>query len=370
MLQAKPNNIVLTGGHAATTAVAFTEEIKSQSKNWKIYWIGVKNAIEGKKMATLESEVLPRLGVKFLPITTGRLQRKFTIWTIPSLMKIPCGFAQSVYFLLKIKPKVILSFGGFASFPVVMAAKLLRIPVVLHEQTSVAGRANLLSAKFASKITLSREQSLKYFPNEKCVITGNPVMKDIKKVKPKLKLGNPPIIFITGGSRGSQIINSTFEEILKPVLAKYKVIHQTGGLDYLKFSDIKQKLPQALRDNYDVFVRVNPLEVSEIFSKCDVIVSRAGANTVSEIMTIKRPAILIPLSISYMQEQMENAKIAREWGIAKIISQDKLTPLKLLSEIEDSINHFADIIEKIKSKESPDVNASKKILSLISTYMK
>ena len=106
MLQAKPNNIVLTGGHAATTAVAFTEEIKSQSKNWKIYWIGVKNAIEGKKMATLESEVLPRLGVKFLPITTGRLQRKFTIWTIPSLMKIPCGFAQSVYFLLKIKPKV------------------------------------------------------------------------------------------------------------------------------------------------------------------------------------------------------------------------------------------------------------------------
>ena len=130
--------MVFTGGHAATTAVAVVEEIKDEGKEWKLYWIGVKNAIEGKKVITLESEVLPRLGVKFIPITTGRLQRKFTFYTIPSLLKIPVGFVQSFYYLLKIKPKAVLSFGGFASFPVVFNSRLLGIPVIVHEQTSVA----------------------------------------------------------------------------------------------------------------------------------------------------------------------------------------------------------------------------------------
>lgn len=370
MLQVSANELVLTGGHAATTAVAVIQEIKSQNKSWKIYWIGVKNAIEGRNMKTLESEALPSLGVKFLPLTTGRIQRRFTLWTIPSLMKIPIGFIQSFYYLLSIKPKAVLSFGGFASYPVVFAAKLLGIPVIIHEQTSIAGRANLASARFASKITLSRRESLKYFPKEKCVITGNPVMHEIEKVKPKNKISTPPVIFITGGSRGSQNINLVVEQTLRYLLSKYKVIHQTGGLDYLKFSDIKQKLPQALRDNYEVFVRVNPLNISKIYSECDVVVARAGANTVSEIMTIKRPAILIPLPISYRNEQMENANIAKSFGIAKIIPQDKLTTKNLSSEIEESIINFSKIIDGIKFKKSPDSEASKKLVSILGDYMK
>lgn len=218
MLYKKENRLILTGGHAATTAIAVVEEIKSQGKDWKLYWIGVKNAIEGKKMVTLESEALPRLGVKFLPLVAGRLQRRFTIWTIPSILKIPFGFIESLYYLLKIRPRAVLSFGGFASFPVVFNAKLLGIPVVLHEQTSAAGRSNLLSAKFASVIAISRKQSSKYFPSGKCVLTGNPVMKQVAKVKVKLKHSNPPVIFITGGSRGSQSINSAVEKILRSLL--------------------------------------------------------------------------------------------------------------------------------------------------------
>jgi len=99
--------VVLTGGHAATTAVAIIEEIKSEGLGWELYWIGVKNAIEGKKLTTLESEVLPGLGVKFLPLTTGRVQRRFTVWTIPSLLKIPVGIIQAFYYLIKIKPRVL-----------------------------------------------------------------------------------------------------------------------------------------------------------------------------------------------------------------------------------------------------------------------
>ncbi len=366
----KNNNIVLTGGHAATTAVAVVQEINSAGLNWKLYWIGVKNAIEGKKVMTLESEVLPRLGVKFLPLTTGRLQRRFTLWTIPSMLKIPIGIFQAFFYLIKIKPSAVLSFGGFASFPVVINAKLLGIPVVIHEQTSAAGRSNLLSAKFASMIALSRKESVKYYPSNKCKLTGNPVIKEITKVKSKSKIGNPPVIFITCGSRGSQKINGVLEVILKKLLSKYALIHQTGGLDYLKFSDIKQKLPQALRNNYEVFVRVNPLEISNIYQKCDIVIARAGANTVSEIMTVKRPAILIPLSISFMNEQMKNAKIAGDWGVAKIIPQEILTPEILFKNIENLIDNYSIIVEKIKNKESPDIGASKKLLSILRGYVK
>lgn len=362
--------VVLTGGHAATTAVAVTEEIKSEGLNWDLYWIGVKNAIEGRKIVTLESEVLPRLGVKFFPLTTGRLQRRFTVWTIPSILKIPIGILQAFYYLVKIKPGVILSFGGFAAFPVVLDAKLLGIPVVIHEQTSAVGRSNLFTAKFASVIAISRIESKKYYPSKKCELTGNPVMKEITKVRPKSKLGTPPVIFITGGSRGSQKINEAVEKILKRLLSKYKLIHQTGGLDYLKFSAIKQKLPQALRDNYDVFVRVNPLTVHKIYQKSDIVVARAGANTVSEIMTVRRPAILIPLPISYLDEQTKNAKIAMDLGVAKIIPQAFLTPENLLKNIEDSLKDYSFIMEKIKQKESPDMGASRKLLQILRKYLK
>ena len=322
----KKFKVVLTGGHAATTAVAVVQEIKSEKLDWDLTWIGVKNAIEGKKIVTLESEVLPQLGVKFMPLTAGRVQRRFTIWTIPSILKIPIGIVQAFYYLAKIRPGVVLSFGGFAAYPVVVNAKLLGIPVVIHEQTSVAGRSNILSIKFASQIAISRISSKKYYPSDKCILTGNPVMKEITKVKPKMELGNLPVIFVTGGSRGSQSINRAVEPILKKLLSKYKVIHQAGGLDYLKFSDIKQKLPQALRNNYDVFIRVNPLEVYKTYRESDVVVARAGANTVSEIMTVKRPAILIPLSISFMDEQTRNAEVAKNLGYCQNNSPKNTNP--------------------------------------------
>jgi UDP-N-acetylglucosamine--N-acetylmuramyl-(pentapeptide) pyrophosphoryl-undecaprenol N-acetylglucosamine transferase len=195
-------------------------------------------------------------------------------------------------------------------------------------------------------------------------------MKEIKKVKVRSVIGSPPVIFITGGSRGSQSINNAVELILRPLLSKYRIFHQTGGLDYLKFSDIKQKLPVALRKNYEVFLRVNPMAVSRFFQRADILVSRAGANTVSEILTIKRPSILIPLPISYLDEQTLNAKIAEEWGIAKIIPQNELTAEKLTDTIEKITENYSKIVNKVKLKQSPDTNASKNLVSLVSQYLK
>ena len=171
----------MTGGHAATTAIAVVEEIKkTKSLNGaQIYFVGSRFAMEGFKIETLEYKVLPKVGVNFYPIVTGRLQTKFTRYTLVSLLKIPLGFLHAFYILLKVRPLVTLTFGGFASFPVVFWSFVFRIPVVVHEQTIAVGRATIFSSIFAEKILLARNESLKYFPRRKCVVTGNPIMKEI-----------------------------------------------------------------------------------------------------------------------------------------------------------------------------------------------
>src|SRR5260221_10516561 len=150
-------NILLTGGHAGTTALSVIEEFQSRedTRDWKIFWIGAQHAVEGKKTPTLESQILPKLGITSYSIIMGRLQRKFTRYTLASLIKIPFGFIHALYLLKKIKPQVILSFGGFAAYPVVVVGSLLKIPVVIHDQTAAAGRANMFSARFAKKVAIS-----------------------------------------------------------------------------------------------------------------------------------------------------------------------------------------------------------------------
>jgi len=201
--------ILLTGGHAATTGIAVIEEIRKTEKlkDSKIYWLGAQTAMEGSKISTLESRVFPRIGVQFIPIIAGKIQTKFTRHTIPSILKIPVGFIQAFWYLVKIRPNVVLSFGGYSSFPVVFWSWVFRIPVILHEQTVAAGRASISSSPFATKIALARSESLSYFPKNKSVITGNPLMSNVLKVKPRKYLGNPPTILIIGGSRGSNFIN-------------------------------------------------------------------------------------------------------------------------------------------------------------------
>jgi len=360
--------IVLTGGHAATTALAVVEELAKRGVRgdfWDIYWIGVRRAVEGKKVPTLEAAVFPKMGVSFHPIFTGRLQRKFSFWTIPSLIKIPLGFFHALILLLKIRPQIILSFGGFAAFPVVLAGWFLRIPIVIHEQTAAVGRANRFSAPFARKIAVARSGSIKFFPRKKCVLTGNPVLPEIVEVPPKEKPGEPPTIYITGGSRGAQPINELIEVILKELLKKFIVIHHTGFLDFKKFERLKNSLPQDLRKNYEVYPVIDPTEIDGVYRRADIIISRAGANTVSEIMLVKRPAILIPLPFSFQNEQTKNARLAERQGIARVLKQEELTAARLLKEIGQIHREWEKIVAAVKDKASPDAKAAFKLVDII-----
>ena len=362
-------NIVLTGGHARSTAYATVCEIQKRKKDWKLHFVGSKTALEGTNIPTLEMKTFPKLGVKFVPIISGRVQRKFTIWTIPSLAKIPFGFVHAIYILFKLKPRIIISFGGYSAFPMVVIGSVFRIPIIIHEQTSVVGRANKHSSFFASKIAISRESSRSYFPKDKIVLTGNPVSGGIMAIKPKKVIGKPPTIFVTGGQTGSVKINSVIEEIINKLLEEFELIHQVGSFQYDKFVRLREGLPTELKRRYEVHSIINPKDWPSYVKKADIIISRAGANIISEILVSKRPSILIPLPLAYLDEQRKNADYAKQFGVAEIIEQDELTAAKLLGKVNHLKSKWNSIINKVVKKESPDVKAASALVDLIEEIM-
>lgn len=362
----KQVKILLTGGHAGSTAYAFIQELRSVRKTkWEISWIGASLAMEGSRVPTYEKVVFPKIGVKYYPIFTGRLQRTFTFWTIVSLLKIPLGFLHGIILVSKLKPEITLSFGGYSSFPVVFASKLLGIPVIIHEQTQEVGRANKYSGIFADKIALARYESRKYFDRRRCVVVGNPISKEVKSVKPKNKMNHPPVVLVTGGSRGSVAINNLINNSLIEILKDFKLIHQVGFLQYGEFKEKKKALPKSLRMRYELFPFKEPWEWYKYLKKSDIIISRSGANTVSELLIIKRPTILIPLSISFLDEQKRNAQMAKKFGIARIINQNKATKTLLIKELSNIKNNYSTIVAEVAHKKSPDENSSKKLVELV-----
>lgn len=363
--------IVITGGHLAP-ALAVIEELKN-NKDWEIFYLGRKYSFEGEKVSSVESKIIPSLGVKFIPITTGRLQRRFSRYTIPSLLKIPIGFFQSFCYLLKIRPKAICSFGGYISVPVVFAGWILRIPILTHEQTTVFGLASKINSIFATKIAVSFPESLKYFPKNKVVLTGNPIRGEIFKVeraKWEVESGKP-ITYVTGGNQGAKIINRAVLEILPKLLEKYTVIHQCGDLDYkdLKFEIENLKLEQ--RENYILIPYVGPEDIGWVLNNADLIISRAGANIVSELAALGKPALFIPIPWSYADEQTKNAQMLVEAGTGEILPQDELSGETLLTKIETMMTN----LEKYKKNASRAkalvrLDATQKIIQGINELIK
>lgn len=362
--------IVLTGGHAGATAFVLVDEIRIQKKPWQVYWIGPKSSFEGRYVPTLASMYFPRYGIRSFEIFSGRIQRKFSPWTIPSLAKIPLGFVHAFLLLLKLKPDIILSLGGFSAFPVVFAGFLLGIPVLIHEQTATAGRANIFSAHFAKKIFISRETSKKYFPREKLVLTGNPVPKDIVKNKIQNELPKFPVIFVTGGQSGSFTINEELEKVLEVLLKKFSIIHLTGLVQEEKFKRIRENLNKNLKRRYKVFGIVDPKIFNKFFNQAHIVISRAGANTVSKIVVAKKASILIPIPFSFLGEQQKNALFAKKFAHARVIRQDLFTSARLLKELEYLVRNWRKISRDVSWKKNPDLSAAETIVGEIEKNLK
>ncbi|MDO8503155.1 MAG: UDP-N-acetylglucosamine--N-acetylmuramyl-(pentapeptide) pyrophosphoryl-undecaprenol N-acetylglucosamine transferase [bacterium] len=358
--------IVITGGHL-TPAFAVLELLKA--KGWKIYWFGEKKAVSGEKVKTLEYKVIPEHGIPFYSITSAKLRRSAKLKSLLFLWKIPFGFFQSLSLLVGIKPDVLLSFGGYLSVPVVLAAWILRTPVILHEQTASPGLANKLVARFATKVAISFPGTQTAFPKSKVVLTGNPIRKSIFRIanaRREKGLGNPPVLYITGGSRGSRIINQAVLSILPELLGEFMVYHQTGDLDFPNFLAVHNKLPEKMREWYDVSANYSFIQVEEIFNRVDFAVSRAGANSVLEFATLGVPAVLIPLPHAGSHEQEANAKALAGYGLAIVLPQDKLSGALLLAKLREILEKIDEIKKYGKSARLlVKTDAAERILTLI-----
>lgn len=367
---AKGKKILLTGGHAALSAMAVIEEIIRQSNSFdlkEIFWVGPKSAFEGKNIATIDSIFMPRMGVKHYRIIAGKIGRKLNLWNLISVVKIPLGFVNALWLLGKLKPDAVLSFGGYVALPVVFGAWLKRIPVLIHEQTVTVGRANLISARFARMILLAREESRQFFRNKKTLLVGNPIMTQMTEITPKSKPGKPPTILVTGGSRGSTTLNLLIESCLNKLLQTYNIIHQTGPIDFEKFQKIKSNLPEVFAQKYEVFDLVDPMKRDNVFRQADIVIARAGAHTVSDIIATIRPAVLIPIPWSNYNEQYKNALYAKNLGIAEILNQDEADADSLMAVLNRISKNWEAMVKKTQknSTKNPDINASARIVDIL-----
>ena len=359
--------IIITAGGGGHFAPALSV-ISSMHTEDTVLLVGAKYGLEGDKAKTLEYETAQSLGIPFASLTTGRLQRKFTRHTVFSLLKIPQGLYQAIKIVKAFSPDVVLSFGGYISLPVVVASFLLRIPIVIHEQTLEAGMANKIAAIFATKICISWESSKKFFPEAKTILTGNPIRKyQVSSIpsaraqgegKYQVSKENLPFIYITGGSLGSHAINVLMEGCIEKLLRAYVVFHQTGDAkqygDFDRLQKLRESFPKELQARYVLTKFVSPFDVGKILEKADLVVARSGINMVSELIYFGKPSLLIPLPFSQQNEQTKNALFLQSLGLGKVFAQKALTDETL----------YAGITSMIKDKEKYLKNASsaKKIL--------
>lgn len=323
------------GGHfAAARAV-----IEALPKDTSVQVIGRKYTFEGKRTLSFEYQTAKAQGIPFASVMTGKLQRHNVKNTAFSLLKLPIGVAQATKILKAYQPDVVLSFGGYISIPVVLAAHLLKIPIVIHEQVLGAGIANKIASRFAKKICISWPSSASFFSAAKVVLTGNPVKKEIITLLQgqAKKQTDLPTLVVTGGSAGSHAINTILESCLPVLLEKYRVIHQTGDTaefaDFERLQQYKKVLPKKLQVHYILEKFISQGDLAAYFAEARLVISRSGINTVTELLLLQKPCILIPFPYGQTHEQLQNAKLLQKLGLAEIIEQHELTPEMLVETI-------------------------------------
>ncbi|MBI2195962.1 MAG: UDP-N-acetylglucosamine--N-acetylmuramyl-(pentapeptide) pyrophosphoryl-undecaprenol N-acetylglucosamine transferase [Candidatus Levybacteria bacterium] len=362
--------IVLTGGHISP-ALSVIENLPVDAE---VFFIGRKSTFEGDKSPSFEYQVIKGLNIPFFNLPNARLQRKFTLHTVPSLLKLPYALYRAAAILRKIKPDVVLGFGGYISLPVCTAAYFLKIPVVIHEQTLEAGFANSEIAKWAKMICISWKTSQDFFPKSKTVLTGNPIRKEILELKVEGRKSKVPILYITGGSSGSHFINELVGEILPKLLLKFHVIHQTGDSkiynDFDKLLNIKKSLSKTLSEKYDLRKFTPVAEVGHMLQNATLVIGRAGINTITELAYLKKPALLIPLPFAQNNEQKKNALFLKDIGLAQVLEQGKFSPLKFVSKINEMTANIDSYTPKEAWGNLIDKNAALHIVSVVSDVAK
>ncbi len=332
-----------TGGHFYPL-IAVAEElnrIADQEKiaNFKLYYM----ADTAYNQRELDEQF-----ITFIPIIAGKMRVYFSLQNFVDFFKTGFGTIGAIFKLFSLYPDVIISKGGYASFPVLVAARLLRIPVIIHESDTVPGRVNKWSGKFARRVALSYPEAAEYFDAKKVSLTGQPVRKSIAYIategaKAFFELDDTiPTIGIIGGSLGAKIINDTITSLVVELVEHYQIIHQTGPKN---FEETKTDATVLLGDNtkrnrYKIFPYFNDVQTKMFGGAADVIISRAGSS-LYEIAAWGKPSIIIPGSaaVFHGDHQRKNAYHYARTGACVVIEEANLTPSVLKNEIDLILGH-------------------------------
>jgi len=352
----KKPTIVFTGGHHNS---ALEVALAARKSGYQIIWVGHKFASKGDKSLSAEYKEITRNKIKFLEFKTGRVYRQSNPL---EFLKVFLGFVQSFFYLLKYKPALIFSSGGFIAVPVVITGWFLGIPAITHEQTVTAGWANRALSPFVKKILLTHRSSKKNFPSKKTIVVGLPLRKKLLSKAPKTKF-RPKLLYITCGKQGSHIINSSIFPLIPNLVKKYTVVHQTGSNTRTQDISKARRVKNSLGKYSNRYIHAPYFfadDATNYLRSAHLVISRAGAHTTYELCLLGKRVIFIPIPWASHNEQLSNAKLAARSTTSLILQEKDLSPKTLMSAIEK--------IDKQKLKpvsKTIITNATEKILEII-----
>ena len=321
--------IILTGGGTAghvTPNIALLPKLKELG--YDIQYIGSKNGIE--------KDLITGLHIPYHGIATGKLRRYFSLENFTDPFRVIKGFSEAHKLIKTLKPDVIFSKGGFVSVPVVLAGKLCRVPTLIHESDLTPGLANKISIPAATHVCCNFPETLQYLPEGKAVLTGCPIRQELLSGDADAArafcnfTSDKPVLLIVGGSLGSVIVNNAVRAILPELLKDFQVIHLCG----------KDKIDESLSslEGYIQFEYIQD-ELKDLFALADVVISRAGANAICELLALKKPNLLIPLSAKASRgDQILNARSFERQGFSMVLEEESITNEVLLDSIRKLYN--------------------------------
>lgn len=349
----------MTGGGSAghvTPNLALVPRLKELG--YEIEYIGTKDGIE--------NGIIKEANIKYHTISSGKLRRYFDIKNFTDPFKVIKGIVEAIIIIKKEKPNVVFSKGGFVSVPVIIAAHFCKVPAIAHESDMTPGLANKLSAPYCTKVCVTFPESVKNIKGDKAVLTGTPIREELLKGNRAIAEDicrfkeKKPIVFVIGGSLGAKVINDTVRISIEDILDNYNVIHICGK------GNIDKKLEK--KDGYIQFEYVSE-ELPHLMNAADLVISRAGANSIFELLALRKPNILIPLSKkSSRGDQILNARSFKKNGYSLVIEEEGLTKETLLKGIEELDKNRQKYIKAME--ESPVKNGVDNIINLIEKYSK
>lgn len=351
--------IILTGGGTAghvTPNIALLPRLKELG--YDIHYIGSYTGIE--------KELIEQFGIPYHGISSGKLRRYFSLQNFTDPFRVLKGFGEANKLIKSLKPDVIFSKGGFVSVPVVMAGKKCHVPTIIHESDMTPGLANKLSIPSATKVCCNFPETLEHLPKEKAVLTGSPIRQELLSGSKEAALAfcgltpDKPVILIVGGSLGSVAVNNAVRAILPELLKEFHVIHLCG----------KGKTDESLKSlkGYVQFEYIKQ-ELKDLFALCDIVISRAGANAICELLALHKPSLLIPLSANASRgDQILNARSFERQGFSVVLEEEELNNQVLLDAIHKLYDKRDAYISAMKQSSQQDsINT---IVSLIENAAK